>query len=88
LRVKIFSVRAYENFKVIRIGEDTRRLSTTTYVECEIQQFLDQHPNMYIRHVAFSTMVIIPQRAVWHPTNRDIEEMQDDASWKMARRVP
>ena len=88
MRVKIFSVRADENFKAIRIREDTRRLSANTYLEHEIQQFLDQHPNMSIRHVASSTMVIIHKMAVWHPTNTNIEGMQDDALWKVARRVP
>ena len=56
-------MRADENFKAIRIGEDTRRLSANEYLEREIQQFLDQHPNLHIRHVQFSTIAIIPKTA-------------------------
>jgi hypothetical protein len=80
LRVKIFSVRADEDFKAIRIGEDTRRLSANEYLEREIQQFLDQPPNMHIQHVQFSTIAIIPKTAAWHTTNTDID-------WEMEKSV-
>ena len=80
MRVKIFSVRADENFKAIRIGENTRRLSANEYLEREIQQFLDQHPNMRIQHVQFSTIAIIPKTAAWHTTNTGID-------WEMEKSV-
>jgi len=35
MRVKIFSVRADEGFKAIRIGEETRRISSNEYLERE-----------------------------------------------------
>lgn len=80
MRVKIFSVRADEDFKAIRIGEDTRRLSANEYLKREIQQFLDQPPNMHIQHVQFSTIAIIPKTAAWHTTNTDID-------WEMEKSV-
>jgi hypothetical protein len=80
LKVKIFLVRADENFKAIWIGEDTRRFSANEYLEREIQQFLAQHPTLRIRHVQFSTIAIIPKTAAWHTTNTDID-------WEMEKSV-
>jgi hypothetical protein len=75
-----FSVRADENFQAIRIGEDTRRRYANEYLEREIQRFLDQHPNIRIQHVQFSTIAIIPKTATWQTTNAGID-------WKMEKAV-
>jgi hypothetical protein len=78
--VKIFSVRVDDNSQAIRVGEDTRRLSANAYLDREIQQFLDQPPNIRIQHVQFSTIAIIPKTAAWQTTNADID-------WEMEKSV-
>jgi hypothetical protein len=73
LRIKIFSVRADENFRAIRIGEESHRLSANEYLEREIQQFLDENPKVQIKHIQFSSIPIIPKTAAWNTTNADID---------------
>lgn len=73
MRIKIFSVRSDENFRAIRIGDDTRRFSANEYLEREIQQFLDQNPKVQIKHVQFSSTAIVPKTAAWNTTNADID---------------
>ena len=51
MKVKIFSVRADENFRAIRIGNETRKLSANEYLENKIQEFLDENPKVQINHV-------------------------------------
>ncbi len=73
MKVGIFSVRADEDFKAVRIGEETRRLSVNEYLEREIQKVLDQNPEVQVKHVQFSTVSIIPKTAGWNTTNADID---------------
>jgi hypothetical protein len=61
MKVKIFSVRADEHFRAIRVGDDTGRLSANEYLQQEIQKFLDEDPKIQIRHVQFATVSIIPK---------------------------
>ena len=44
IKVKIFSVRADENFQAIRVGDKTRKFSANEFLEREIQKFLDDNP--------------------------------------------
>ena len=64
MKVGIFSVRADEDFKAVRIGEETRRLSVNEYLEREIQKVLDQNPEVQVNHVQFST---VPHGPAGHP---------------------
>jgi hypothetical protein len=73
MKVKIFSVRADQDFRAIRIGDDTGRLSANEYLQQEIQKFLDEDPKIKIRHVQFATVSIIPKTASWDTTNTDID---------------
>lgn len=72
MKVKIFSVRADENFSVIRAGEETRRLAANEKLERDIQAFLDQNPKVQIKHIQFSSIAIVPKTASWDTTNSDI----------------
>jgi hypothetical protein len=56
MKVKIFSVRANQDFRAIRIGDDTGRRSANEYLQQEIQKFLDEDPKIQIRHVQFATV--------------------------------
>ncbi len=73
MRVKIFSVRADEDFSAIRIGEQTRQSSANEKLELDIQAFLDENPNARIVHIQFSSVAIVPRNASWGTTNTDIE---------------
>ena len=50
MKVKIFSVRADENFQTIRVGDKTRRFSANVFLEGEIQKFLDD--NIFYRQIS------------------------------------
>jgi len=80
MKVKIFSVYADENFRAIRIGDDTRKLSANEYLEREIQKFLDGNPKIQIKHVQFTTVAVIPKTVDWDTTNTDID-------WEMEKSV-
>ncbi len=80
MKIKIFSVRADENFRAIRVGNETRKLSANEYLEDKIQKFLDENPKIQIKHVQFSTVAIIPKTASWSTTNADID-------WEMEKSV-
>lgn len=73
MKVKIFSVGADQDFRAIRIGNNTGRFSANEYLEQEIQKFLDENPKIQIRHVQFSTVSVIPKTASWDTTNTDID---------------
>lgn len=73
MKVRIFSVRADQDFRAIRIGENIGRLSANEYLEQEIQKFLDENPKVQIRHVQFATVSVIPRTASWDTTNTDID---------------
>jgi len=73
MKAKIFSVQADQDFRAIRIGNNTGRLSANEYLEQEIQKFLDENPKIQIRHVQFATVSIIPKTASWDTTNADID---------------
>jgi hypothetical protein len=64
MKAKMFSVRADQDFRAIRIGDDTGRLSANEYVQPEIQTFLDEDPKIQIRHVQFATVSLIPKTAI------------------------
>ena len=80
MKVKIFSVRADENCKAIRIGGETKCPSANEYLEHTIQKFLDENPKVQIKHVQFTTVAIIPKTASWDTTNADI-------NWEMEKSV-
>jgi len=61
MKVKIFSVRADDKFRPIRVGDETRKLSANEYLEDKIQKFLDENPKVQIKHVQFSTIAIVPK---------------------------
>jgi len=46
VKVKVFSVRADEAFRAIRVGDETGRLSANEKLEQEMQAFLDQNPGI------------------------------------------
>lgn len=73
MKVKIFSVRADENFKAIRAGDETGSPSANEYLERKIQKFLDENPKIQIKHVQFTTVAIVPKTASWDTTNADID---------------
>lgn len=71
--MKVFSVRADEAFRAIRVGDETGRLSANEKLEQEMQVFLDQNPGIQIKHVQFSSVAIVPKTAAWDTTNADID---------------
>lgn len=73
MKVKLFSVRADEAFRAIRVGDETGRLSANDRLEQEIQAFLDQNPGIEIKHLQFSSVAIVPKTAAWDTTNADID---------------
>ncbi len=73
MKVKVFSVRADEAFRAIRVGNETGRFSANEKLEQEIQAFLDQNPGIRITHVQFSSVAIVPKTAAWDTTNADID---------------
>ena len=73
MKVKVFSVRADEGFRAIRIGDETGRVSANEKLEQEMQAFLDQNPGIQIKHVQFSSVAIVPKTAAWDTTNADID---------------
>ncbi|RMG00735.1 MAG: hypothetical protein D6735_13080 [Acidobacteria bacterium] len=68
MKAKILSVRADQDFRAIRIGDNTDLLSANEYLEREIQKFLDENPKIQIRHVQFAAVSIIPKTASWDTT--------------------
>ena len=72
MKVKIFSVHADQDFHAIRVGEQTCRLSANDYLEDQIQHFLDEHPQLQLRQVQFSSVPIVPKTTSWDTTNVDI----------------
>lgn len=80
MKVKIFSVRADENFRAIRVGDETRKLLANEYLEGLIQKFLDGNPKVQIKHIQFTTVAIIPKTASWNTTNTNID-------WEMEKSV-
>ncbi len=79
-KVKIFSVRADENFQAKRGGEKTRKFSANEFMEQEIQKFLDDNPKAQVKHVQFQSIAIVPKTANWNRTNPDID-------WEMEKSV-
>ena len=73
MRVKIFSVQADEAFGAIGVREHPGYLSANDKLEQEIQAFLDQNPNIEIKHLQFSSIAIVPRTASWGTTNSDID---------------
>lgn len=73
VKVKIFSVQADEGVRLIRAGEETRRLSANEKLEQEIQAFLDENQKIEIKHLQFSSVAIVPKTASWDTTNSDID---------------
>jgi hypothetical protein len=64
MKVKIFSVRFYGDWKPIIVNELYRKLeeekgrrefSADEYIERAIQSFLEEHPKIGIKHVQYST---------------------------------
>lgn len=80
MKVKVFSTRTNENFEAIRIGDETRMLSANECMEHEIQNFLDENPEIQIKQVQFDTVAIVPKMAAWNMTNADID-------WEMEKSV-
>ena len=80
MKVKIFSVRADEDFHAIRVGDQTRRFSANEFLEREIQKFLDDNPKAQVKHVQFQSIAIVPKTADWNTTNTDID-------WEMEKSV-
>ncbi len=72
MKVKIFSVLANNHFRAIRIGDRSGKLSANEHLEKEIQSFLDQNPEIEIKHIQFSTTPLIPKMADWETTNSEI----------------
>lgn len=72
MKVKVFSVRADERFVAIRYGDETDRLWANDKLEREIQTFLDQNPEIQIKHVQFSSVAIVPKTTSWDTTYADI----------------
>ncbi|MBI4686562.1 MAG: hypothetical protein HY756_02110 [Nitrospirae bacterium] len=72
MKIKIISVRADSNFRAIRIGDQSFKLSANEHLEKEIQLFLDQNPEIEIAHIQYSTIPIIPKTASWETTNSEI----------------
>ena len=67
MKVKIFSVRFYGDWKPIIVDELYRKLeeeegrrefSADEYLERAIQSFLDEHPKIRIKHVQYTTTPI------------------------------
>jgi len=81
LKARIFSVRADENFMLIRADELTRTLSANEKLELEIQARLDQNPGIDIKHIQFSSLAVVPKNASWQTTNTEIE-------WEIEKSVP
>jgi len=73
MKVMISSVRADQNFRAIRVGDDTGRISANEYLQGEIQEFLGEDPKTQIRHVQFATVSIIPKSASWDTTNAEVD---------------
>lgn len=73
MKVKVFSVRADEAFRAVRVGEETGRLSANEKLEREIQAFFDQNSGIQIKHVQFSSVAIVPKTAAGDTTNADID---------------
>lgn len=80
MKVKIFSVRANNNFRAIRVGDKTGKSSANEYLEQEIQRFLDENPKAQIKNIQFNTVAIIPHNASWDTTNTEIK-------WEMEKSV-
>lgn len=80
MKIKIFSVRADENFQAIRVGDQTRRFSANEFLESEIQKFLDDNPKIQVKHVQFQSIAIVPKTADWNTSNSDID-------WEMEKSV-
>jgi len=80
MKVKIFSVRADENFKASRIGDETKCPFANEYLEHTIQKFPDENPKVQIKHVQFTSVAIIHKTASWDTTNADI-------NWEMEKSV-
>ncbi len=80
MKVKIFSVRADENFQAIRVGDKTKRFAANEFLEGEIQKFLDDNPKDQVKHVQFQSIAIVPKTADWKTTNTDID-------WEMEKSV-
>ena len=80
MKIKIFSVRADENFQVTRAGDKTLKISANESLEREIQRFLDDNPKAQVKHVQFQSVAIVPKTADWNTTNTDI-------GWEMEKSV-
>src|SRR6266498_4747241 len=80
MKVKIFSVRADNDFRVLYAGDETRKLSANDYLGREIQTFLDEHPSIELKEVKYSCTPIIPKTASWETTNSEI-------SWEIEKSV-
>lgn len=72
MKIKIFSARADESFRAIRIGEESHRVSANDYLEREIQKFLDHNPKVQVKHIQFSCIPLAPRTPAWDTTNSEI----------------
>ncbi|NWG01689.1 MAG: hypothetical protein HXY44_02385 [Syntrophaceae bacterium] len=72
MKVKIYSERADENFRAIRVGDKTRRFFANEIPEGQIQKFLDENPKVKIKHDQFQSIAIVPKTADWNTTSTDI----------------
>ena len=73
MRIKIFTVEADTDFRVLFVGEETRKLTANEYLEREAQKFLDENPNIEVKHIQYTSTQIIPKTAAWDTTNVDID---------------
>jgi len=73
MKVKIFSVRADENFRAIKVRDKSRRFSANEILEGEIQKFLDDNPKAQVKHVQFQSIAIVPKTPDWNTSNTDID---------------
>lgn len=77
MKVKIFSVRADESSRAIRIGNETGKLSANKYLEKEVQHFLDENPSIEICQMQFNSTAIVPlMRIGEQPTHLSIGKLK------------
>jgi len=73
MNIKFFTVHADSDFRVIRVGDKTLKLSANEYLENEINNFLNQNPDVEIKSIQYFATPIIPKTASWETTNSDID---------------
>lgn len=73
MKAKIISVSANSDFMAIRIGQRSRSISADEYLESELQHFLDDHPDIDLKHVEYSSICVVPKMPSWDTTNSDVD---------------